>query len=347
MSIHIQPLIPAFKQLFRTDDFSQWEAGIKQNLGTHQSHLRSSSQPFHSCCHAATVGSLQILHLQGTGELELDRTQLDRGLLWLPLRGISEERINGRVVQATRGQAILIRPFDHLHGLTSAEMAGLSVVLPDSVFIQAEEGDTPLPPGQAGKAPEALLHSQHSSDQGVIALAMQLSRAVARRDPNSPILASHLLDQLEQTLSTAPGLPSRRPSLGSRRRWELVQEASRWMEAHLREPFRIGDVAAALDTPKRTIQQAFAEELGRPPLAQAKLLRLHALRRRLQDPQQHNLGIATQMTACGLAASGETAQAYRAAFGERPNQTKRKGAPRSKRRGTEQEGITTCLDSAL
>jgi AraC-like DNA-binding protein len=321
-------MIPAFQQLFRTNDFSQWEAAISLNLGTHQSHLRSRTETFHTCCHSATVGSLEILHLQGKGELELNRTQLGRGLLWLPLRGVSEERINGRVVQATRGQAILIRPLDDLHGLTSAEMSGLSVILPDNFFIKAEEDDSHNLRRKDGRMPEALLHSQRSSDQAVIGLAMQLSRAVARRDPSSPMLAGHLLDQLEQMVSISPGMPRRLPSLGARRRWELVQEAIRWMEAHLRQPFRIGDVAAALDTPTRTIQQAFAEELGRPPLAQAKLLRLHALRRRLQDPQLQNLGIATQMGACGLPASGETAQAYRACFGERPNQTKRNSAYR-------------------
>jgi AraC-like DNA-binding protein len=323
MTISINPLIPAFQQLFRTNDFSQWEAGINLNLGTHRSHLRSNSETFHSCCHSATVGSLQILHLQGTGELELDRTQLERGLLWLPLKGVSVERINGRVVQATRGQAILIRPFDHLHGLTSAEMSGVSVILPDNIFTRAEADNNSNALRQGGRTPEALLHTQRASDQAVIALAMELCRAIARCDPSSPILAGHLLDQLEQTLSAAPELPNRRQSLGARRRWDVVQEAIRWMEAHLSEPFRIGDVAAALDTPTRTIQQAFADELGRSPLAQAKLLRLRALRRRLQDPQWQNLGIATQMGACGLPASGETAQAYRAIFGERPNQTKR------------------------
>lgn len=328
MSIQCQPRIPAYQQVFRTNDFSQWEAKVQRTLGTHQSHLRSGSDLFHSCCHAASVGSLQILHLQGTGELELDRTQLDRGLLWLPLKGISEERVNGRVVQATKGQALLVRPFDHLHGGTSAEIAGLSVILPDSFFIQAEESDTSHPLRQGDRGWDALLHSQRASDQAIIASALQLSRAVARCDPNSPILAAQLLDQLEQRLITPPERPSSLPSLGARRRWEVVREASRWMEAHLREPFRISDVAAALDTPTRTIQQAFAEEWGRPPLAQAKLLRLHALRRRLQDPRQHNRGIATLMTECGLPASGETARTYRAVFGERPNQTKRNCARR-------------------
>lgn len=143
MSIQAIPQPPAFKNLFNTNDFSQWEAQISLNLGTHHSLLRSHSQTFQACCYASEVGSLQILYLQGKGELELNRTQLERGLLWIPLKGVSEERINGTAVQATRGQAILIRPLDHLYGLTSAEMSGLSVILPDNFFINAEEANDP------------------------------------------------------------------------------------------------------------------------------------------------------------------------------------------------------------
>jgi AraC-like DNA-binding protein len=325
MPIPIKSPIPAFKRLFHTNDFSQWEAEIRRNVGTHQSHLRSNAEAFHACCHAAHVGALEILHLQGKGELELKRTQLERGLLWLPLKGVTQERINGTVVQASRGQAILFRPLDQLHGWTTADMSGLSVLLPKHFFTKAAEGKDQDRCGRAGRQPQALLCQERASDKAVITLVLQLSRAIARRDPSSHILASYLLDQLEQNVSATPSPPSKRQSLGAIRRWQVVQDASQWMDAHLTEPFRIGDVAAALGTPTRTIQQAFADELGRAPLAQAKLLRLHALRQHLQDPEQQSLGVATQMANCGLPASGETAQAYRACFGERPSQTKKNG----------------------
>jgi AraC-like DNA-binding protein len=323
MPADIITVVPTFKKILHTNDFSEWESIIAHRLGTHRSHLRSGSAAFHACCHAAHVGPLQILHLQGKGELELDRTQMGGGLLWIPLKGISEERINGRVVQASRGQAILMRPLDHLYGLTSAEMTGLSVILPDNFFAEIENKSNPDALSKSRCSPEPLLASHDASDHAVNQFVMQLSRAVAHRDPCSAILACQLLDRLEHIIITASSSkPSRRQSLGARRRWKVVQEATEWMRDHLTEPFRIGDVAAALETPTRTIQMAFAEELGRSPLAQTKLLRLHALRRKLQDPQQKNLRIATQMTACGLPASGETAQAYRSYFGERPSQTK-------------------------
>ncbi|MEB3333916.1 MAG: helix-turn-helix domain-containing protein [Cyanobacteriota bacterium] len=314
--------IPAFRQIFRTNNFSQWEAEIKRNLGMHHSHLRATSEAFHASCHGARAGELDMLLLEGRGELELERTQMGGGLLWLPLKGTTEERINGRVVQAQKGQAILMRPLDHLHGSTSFEMAGLSVILPANFFVDARRNH-PDSFRKTRWAPEPLLRSDRSSDHGVLALAMQLLNAVARQDPSSPILAAQLLDHLEQSvIASSESATSARPSLGARRRWTLVLEATRWMGAHLTDPYRIGDVAAALGTPKRTIQQAFAEELGRSPLAHAKLLRLHALRRSLQDPDLKNRSIASQMAACGLPASGETALAYRAHFGEQPRQTK-------------------------
>lgn len=318
-----QSPVSTFEKIFSTTDFSQWEAGIKQNLGTHHSHLCSPPEAFHSSCHAATVGPLHILYLEGKGELELDRTQVGRGLLWLPLKGITEERINGKVVQAKRGQAILIRPFDHLHGVTSLEMSGVSILLPENFFLDANRSGLDSCRKQ-GRPPDGLLRAEPSHGHAVIAVAMQLSRSVARRDPASGILAAQLLDQLEQTVMTAQlSSTYTRQSLGARRRWQLVQDTIRWMQAHLTEAFRIRDVATALGTPTRTIQHAFAEELGRSPLAQAKLMRLHALRRSLQDPEQRNIRIATQMAACGLPASGETAESYRGLFGEQPRQTKR------------------------
>jgi AraC-like DNA-binding protein len=325
MSSNIKPGIPSYNQLLHTKDFSEWEARIALNLGAHQSNLRSRPDTFHACCHLAHVGPLQLLHLHGKGELELDRTQMGGGLLWVPLKGVTEERINGSVVQATKGQAILMRPLDHLYGLTSTEMKGISVILPIK-FLEGIHSESNLSSSGSSRWPgNPLLRSDHGPDQAVIKLTRQLSRAVARCDPSSTIFASQLLDQLEHSIITsATSATSRQQSLGARRRWKVVRETTEWMKAHTKEPFRIGDVAAALNTPTRTIQKAFADELGRSPLAQAKLLRLHALRRSLQDPQQKNLRIATQMLSCGLPASGETAQAYRSYFGERPNETKNK-----------------------
>jgi AraC-like DNA-binding protein len=313
-----------FEEVFHTADFGAFEAGLSGQLGSHRSHLREGCDGFHASCRSARVGPLQLLLLRGRGELELDRTQLGCGVLWIPLRGRSEERINGRLVQVEPGQALLFRQGDHLLGVTDKEVAGLSVLLPEPLL------------GEAGSAEEAacsprrhtlqsILDPRKPADGGLIQATRRLAKAVARRDPTSAIAAADVLDQLADILPRlAGGFRGRGAcSLAARKRWELLVEASRWMEAHLQEGFRAADLAAALQTPVRTLQWSFAQELGRSPLAHARLLRLHALRRRLQEARcrKEPVAIASQMAACGLPACGDTARAYWALFGELPRQT--------------------------
>jgi transcriptional regulator GlxA family with amidase domain len=101
-------------------------------------------------------------------------------------------------------------------------------------------------------------------------------------------------------------------------------EATRWMQMQLDRTFRIDELAAALNTPKRTIQAACVSCLGRPPLAQAKLLRLRALRRSLQEAEYSGQSVVALMQRLGLPASGSTAASYRHCFGETPSQTRYK-----------------------
>ena len=64
------------------------------------------------------------------------------------------------------------------------------------------------------------------------------------------------------------------------RRWWIS-----WIEAHRAEPFRVTDLAAALYVAPRTLQIAFREELGHPPLVEARRLRFRALRQALLNPR--------------------------------------------------------------
>ena len=64
------------------------------------------------------------------------------------------------------------------------------------------------------------------------------------------------------------------------RRWWIS-----WIEAHRAEPFRVTDLAAALYVAPRTLQIAFREELGHPPLVEARRLRFRALQQALLNPR--------------------------------------------------------------
>ncbi|MEB3361247.1 MAG: hypothetical protein VKI42_03870, partial [Synechococcaceae cyanobacterium] len=114
-----------------TDDYSCWEAAVSTSLGHHRSELLSRQGAFKACLRVAQIGACQILHIQGRGRLRLNREQGQRRVLWLPLRGISQERINGCDVLAEPGTALLFHPGDAMEGETSEKLEGLSILLPD------------------------------------------------------------------------------------------------------------------------------------------------------------------------------------------------------------------------
>lgn len=306
------------RQVLQTRDFSAWEAAVASSLGHHSSRLLSRASAFGACFHWGQAGPVQLQHLRGRGVVELDREQVGNAVLWIPLRGRSQERLNGQQLLISPGEALLIRPGDQLRGRTDAELEGLSLVLPAAGFSAAAAGPCLLG-GEPGQ-------------RRLIAQAGLLHKAIAWRDPSRAIAARELLERLEELVAAAAA-PVPRPSLGQRRRWQLVQEAEHWMGARLDQPFSIGELATALACPQRTLHDAFARELGRSPLARARQLRLRALRQSLQDPSLSSHSIAELMGRSGLLACGATARAYAACYGELPRRTR----ARSQTRATEDQ----------
>ena len=120
-----------FNLILDTSDFDQWSTAVGTNLGDHRSHLLSPNEPFQAVIHGAQVADIGLLHFQGRGQVQLDRVQgPDRAVLWLPLQGLSEEVVNGEVLVAAPGMAMLLRPGDHLRGTTTRQMEGLSILIP-------------------------------------------------------------------------------------------------------------------------------------------------------------------------------------------------------------------------
>lgn len=293
--------------VLHTNDFSEWEAATTAHLGHHRSLLHGRSTDFRACFRSGQAGPLQLLHLQGRGVLELEREQVGAAVLWIPLRGTAQERLNGQLLEINPGEALLIRPGDQLRGRTPAELEGLSLLLPAAEF--------------SGTPASLRLLGAQPGQQRLLAQARLLWQATKRRDPGRAHAARQLLDQLADLLA-APTNAAPHPSMSQRRRWQLVQDAEQWMAARLDQAFGIGDLAAALEVPKRTLQHAFTQELGRSPLARARQLRLRALRHALQDPGQSSPSIAELMGRCGLLACGATARAYAACYGELPRNTR-------------------------
>ena len=292
-----------------THDFGCWEAAVANILGHHSSELLSRSESFGTRIRSGQLGDCTLVHIQGRGFLRLKREQCHQSVLWLPLRGMTTERINGREWLAEPGDGLLFRPGDAMEGETSEEIEGISILLPAHWLPEVSR---PIPPLLAAGA-----HSQ-----AVLRQARHLAAAIAQQ----PEGAIHAADQLRETLQVwFDGWlqPQRRERFTSRRRRSTVNEARQWMAERLQERFSVVDCSQAVAVSPRQLQYHFQQELGHSPMAEAKQMRLQRLRSLLLDRERDSCSVAELMTASGLIASGVSSADYRLHFGESPRQTRR------------------------
>ncbi len=295
--------------LLDTDDFGCWEAAVAATLGHHRSELLDAREPFKARFRGGRIAGYTLLHIRGRGRLRLSREQRQHSVLWLPLQGMTQERVNGTTWLAEPGTGLLFHPGDGLEGDTSEELEGLSILLPEG-----------LQPPALG--PASPLLAAGPLQQRVLAAARQLAAAAAQR----PAGADHAADRLSQALSDwwqAEAQPQPRERITSRRRRHTVAEARVWMLPRLQERFTLVELSAAVQVSPRQLQYCFLQELGRSPMAEAKRLRLQRLRALLLDPAQERRSVAELMLAAGLIASGVTSADYRRWCGESPRRTRR------------------------
>ncbi len=294
--------------VLNTRDFGCWQAAVAKILGQHRSELLSASNQFQAHFRVGRVGSYSVLHLQGRGRLRLNREQREHSVLWLPLRGITAERINGQSWLAEPGTGLLFQPGDAMQGETSETLAGLSFLIPDELHRQPSRPVSPLL--AAGPLHQRILASARAL---AVAASLQLAGAEIAADQLTEVLREWT-ERQEQ--------PLRRERITARRRRETVESARQWLATRLPERFSLQDLSRALAVSPRQLQYHFQQELGHSPMAEAKRLRLHRLRGLLLNRERDNCSVAELMVASGLIASGVTAGEYRLRFGESPRQTR-------------------------
>ena len=99
-----------------------------------------------------------------------------------------------------------------------------------------------------------------------------------------------------------------------------IREAIRLFDAHVEDPLRIPDVAAAVDMSERNFERLFKRETGQSPLRYYRLLRLSKARQRVLYSADTLTEIAASV---GYPRSGPMARHYEQAFGVTP-QSERK-----------------------
>jgi AraC-like DNA-binding protein len=291
-----------------TNDFGCWEAAVATTLGHHRSERLGPREPFQARFRAGRIGGYQVLHIQGRGRLRLSREQRENSVLWLPLRGMTRERVNGQPWLAEPGTALLLHPGDVLEGETSEELEGVSILIPPPLHGRPERLGSPL----LAAGPLEL---------EVVACARALATAAAEPSPGAAQAADPFTEAL-RAWTEAQARPDRRERITASRRRDSVARARDWMAPRLGERFGVVELSQAVGLSPRQLQYNFLLELGRSPMAEAKRLRLLRLRTLLLDPDQDQRRVAELMAAAGLIASGETSAAYRRWCGESPRHTR-------------------------
>ena len=293
-----------------TRDFGCWEAAVETTLGHHRSELLGPTKQFQAHLRVGQVGAFSVLHMRGFGRLRLCREQREQSVLWLPLRGITAERINGESWLAEPGTGFLFQPGDVMEGETSETIEGLSILIPPGLHRRPSRLAAPL-------LAAGPLH------QRILASARALAVGAALQLAGVELAADQLTEVLRQW-SDLQEQPFRRERLTSRRRRDTVEAARQWMAARLPERFSLEVLSQAVGVSPRQLQYSFQEERGRSPMAEAKRLRLQRLRSLLLDPSHDQRLVTELMVAAGLIASGVTSADYRNWCGEYPGQTRRR-----------------------
>ncbi len=300
---------PGLRTVLRSDDFGAWDSLVAGSLGHHCSRLLPGSPPFRTHIRWGAVAEFEVLLLHGSGRVELRRQQGGHGVLWLPLEGLTQERVNGVERLAEPGMALLFCPGDAMRGLTSDTITGLSILIPEAC----------LP----GVAPPSPLLDQGPVHRRLIAAGLKLAMAAAWQPQGSEHAAADLVEALQQW-GHPPDPGRRRERLTACRHRQTVAEACRWMEDHLCRRFSLEELGLAMGLSVRTLQYGFREQLGRPPMAELKRRRLRRLRQLLQAADHDHQSVAEMMQAAGLLACGATAADYGHCWGESPRRTRQR-----------------------
>ncbi|MFM7313019.1 MAG: hypothetical protein ACKO0M_07615 [Cyanobium sp.] len=231
-----------------TDDFGCWDAALASTLGHHRSELLDPREPFEAHFRIGQLGPYGVLHLQGRGRVRLLREQCGGSVLWLPLQGMSEERINGCTWLAEPGSGLLFQSGDAMQGVTSEEIEGVSILIPEAMDpFQQALGSPSLATGPLA--------------QRLLACARQLAAAAADGSAG----AEHAADQFSDALGAWRDWqqqPHRRERITARRRRETVEQARQWMAERLNERFTVVELSHALNVSTRQLQYSFLQELA-------------------------------------------------------------------------------------
>ena len=133
---------------------------------------------------------------------------------------------------------------------------------------------------------------------------------------HTAMLEDHVLAMLLR-VAWAPATVSRAPASATVPKLRQLEDH---IEAHLDQPLTVADLARAIHSSVRLVQQLFARERGTTPLSHIRRLRLERVRHDLLHPTADTRVLQTAAR-WGFEHPGRFAAAYLQAYGESPSAT--------------------------
>lgn len=133
---------------------------------------------------------------------------------------------------------------------------------------------------------------------------------------HTAMLEDHVLAMLLR-VAWAPATVSRAPASATLPRLRQLEDH---IEAHLDQPLTLADLARAVNSSVRLVQQLFARERGTTPMAHIRRLRLERVRHDLLHPGPDTRVLQTAAR-WGFEHPSRFAAAYQQAYGESPSAT--------------------------
>jgi AraC-like DNA-binding protein len=291
--------------------FEEWSDHLTATIGHHSSTPLSPEIPFSATMKVFEWDEVSVVQLSGSSSIRLHRHQPDdRVVIWLPVEGWVQERVNGEMRCAEPGTAMVFLPGDELVGETSRSLCGTSLILPRSRFGNLD----------SWKDCANRHISEGSEAISLLECAHELAEAFISDSSAKQHLVKALADQLLYWRICQYPHPEDNSYRPSERR-AVIASAREWMHAHLQESFRMTDLAANLHLSTRYLQLCFREELGHSPSEEVQRLRFRRLRRNIGSIPLSQESVEGLFRDCGLNLTVTTTRHYRKWCGETLTQT--------------------------
>jgi AraC-like DNA-binding protein len=309
---------------FDTEDVEEFFASAARLLGR-QIDLLKGHEKFHFTVHTAKLELLTINAVEVTDGLSIDLVTADYSLARVERGGI-ERRADNREHLFTAGSGYLAMPGQHAAnklprwvGTTSSVTIALpaAIVKREAELLIGEPVHQPLeiigsmglwPSTYLGQRIDYLL-DELERDGGVFEKYPLLGQEFQRK------LVGALIEQTQNNYLPLLGHHFGGPA---RRHVAMMEE---YIEAHIRQPITVGDLARATGVGARTLREACHRIRDMTPEMIVRRMRLHCAHNRLENPQPHDTVISIAHE-CGFSNAGRFADHYQREFhGETPFET--------------------------